>query len=109
MTAESSLLVPCTLAVGQAADWQSKLVGLCATAIEQGPQIALDIDGRNATAISLQLAIACHRTLEVAGAEVSLGPNMSALLRTPRGRLLALAGSNAPQMECGNDQNGSDN
>lgn len=81
MTVESSIRLPALLSADQAADWCAKLIARCCEPEVNGQAVVLEIDGPEATAIALQLAIACQRSLQTGGTPVTQGPTLSRIMR----------------------------
>ncbi len=81
MTTERPIRLPALLSVDQAADWCARLVALCGEPEVPRQSVTLDIDGPEATAISLQLAISCQRSLQTRGTPVTQGPNLTRIMR----------------------------
>ena len=86
MTTESSIRLPALLSADQASDWCAKLVARCCEPEVNGQAVVLEIDGPQGTAIALQLAIACQRSLQTVGTPVSQGPNLSRIMK-PRSEI----------------------
>lgn len=81
MTTESFIRLPALLSADQASDWCARLVARCCEPEVNGQAVILEIDGPQATAIALQLAIACQRSLKTGGTPVSKGPNLSRIMK----------------------------
>lgn len=81
MTTESSISLPALLSADQASSCCASLVARCCEPEVNGQTVVLEVDGPDATAIALQLAIACHRSLQTGGTAVSQGPNLSRIMK----------------------------